>query len=66
MFSAWSDAVPCVDCKVLDVATTDAMREARAGETVLLSPGCASFDQFGSYRERGELFTRLVCEGIAL
>jgi UDP-N-acetylmuramoylalanine--D-glutamate ligase len=44
----------------LDHAVAEAVRRASPGETVLLSPACASFDQFADYAERGEHFRQLV------
>ena len=44
----------------LETAVTQAAASARAGEVVLLSPACASFDQFRDYEERGDRFRALV------
>ena len=44
----------------LPEALAVALREARPGDTVLLSPAAASFDQFSGYEERGEVFRDLV------
>jgi UDP-N-acetylmuramoylalanine--D-glutamate ligase len=51
------------DCGDLERAVAAARALARPGETVLLSPACASFDQYTSYEERGAHFKRLVAAG---
>jgi UDP-N-acetylmuramoylalanine--D-glutamate ligase len=46
----------------LEHAVRTAVKEARAGDVVLLSPACASYDQFRDFEERGAEFKRLVRE----
>ena len=53
-------AVPLIDAKTMDQAVAGAYREAQPGDTVLLAPACASFDQFRSFEHRGEVFKQLV------
>jgi UDP-N-acetylmuramoylalanine--D-glutamate ligase len=47
-------------CETLARAVEAAGAAARAGEVVLLSPACASFDQFEDYEARGRAFKELV------
>jgi UDP-N-acetylmuramoylalanine--D-glutamate ligase len=46
-------------------ATHDAVASGAEETIVLLSPACASFDQYRNFEERGEHFRRLVAEEIA-
>jgi UDP-N-acetylmuramoylalanine--D-glutamate ligase len=46
--------------ETLAAAVAHAARVARPGDVVLLSPACASYDQFGNFEERGEAFRELV------
>ncbi len=48
--------VPTEEAGTVEAAVAAAAARARPGETVLLAPGCASFDQFSGYEERGEAF----------
>lgn len=52
--------VPLVRCETLATAVDHAARTARPGDVVLLSPACASFDQFKNYEHRGRVFKALV------
>jgi len=60
MAAAWRDELSCVVCVDLKEAVNRAWQDAKKGEVILLSPGCASFDQFKSFEDRGEQFLRIV------
>lgn len=57
---AWQDAVSLSWQPNLKSALQEARREARPGDTVLLSPATASFDQYPNYMARGEDFRNIV------
>ena len=52
--------LPVADVQSMEDAVNAAYNMAKKGETVLLSPCCASFDLFKSYEDRGEQFKKCV------
>ncbi|KAA6302481.1 MAG: UDP-N-acetylmuramoylalanine--D-glutamate ligase [Candidatus Ordinivivax streblomastigis] len=50
------------DARSMQEAVTKAYETAQKGETVLLSPCCASFDLFENYEDRGRQFKKCVCK----
>jgi UDP-N-acetylmuramoylalanine--D-glutamate ligase len=58
-----ANTVPLHRCGDLEHAVNAATEAARPGETVLLSPACASYDQFSNFEERGDRFRELARRG---
>ncbi|HEX3832152.1 MAG TPA: cyanophycin synthetase, partial [Solirubrobacteraceae bacterium] len=59
---AAADGVPLHRCQELARAVHGAAAAARPGDTVLLSPACASYDQYPNFEARGQHFRELVEE----
>lgn len=59
---ALGQRVPITQVPVLHEAVAWAHQVAQSGDLVLLSPACASWDQFQDYAHRGEVFAQLVSE----
>ena len=49
-----------IECHTIENAVREAGRRMKKGDVLLLSPGCASWDQFKNYQERGMNFRRSV------
>jgi UDP-N-acetylmuramoylalanine--D-glutamate ligase len=52
--------MPVHECNTLENALNRAAKDSQPGDTVLLSPACASFDQFRDFEQRGDRFKDLV------
>ena len=59
---AFQGRTAVVTAESMDAAVEAAGAMARPGDAVVLSPGCASFDWYGSYAERGDDFARAVAD----
>ena len=60
-FEAFSEAeVPVFSAEHLEDAFDTALEQVKPGDIVILSPACASFDEFSCFEERGEVFKNLV------
>lgn len=59
-FALQIGATPHEICETMERAVARAAEEAQPGETVLLAPAAASFDQYPNFEKRGEDFTRRV------
>ncbi len=59
-------AAPMINRLNIDGAVEYILAKAKAGDIVLLSPACASFDQFNNYEERGRHFKKAVLSRLAL
>ena len=57
---ALAGTIPLERCGTVPAAAERGFRGARPGDVVLLAPGCASFDQYRNYEERGEDFRQAV------
>lgn len=66
MKKAWSGIVETREAESMEQAVSAASKMATAGDIVLLSPACASFDMFKDYEDRGRIFKRCVRQHLGM
>lgn len=64
-FALQLDQTPHEICETMEQAVARAVQDAKEGDTVLLAPAAASFDQYPNFEKRGEHFIQLVQEFLA-
>lgn len=62
--AALGNQIPQTRVRDMAEAVSTALQLAQAGDVVLLSPACASFDMFSGYAQRGQVFMQLVQEAV--
>ena len=60
MRQAWMGKVPLVCISDFETCVRTAFNEAMVGDTILLSPACASYDKFKNFEHRGETFRQIA------
>jgi UDP-N-acetylmuramoylalanine--D-glutamate ligase len=60
MQQAWLGKVPMVLVEDFEECVRLALEESTMGESIVLSPACASFDKFTNFEHRGETFKQIV------
>jgi UDP-N-acetylmuramoylalanine--D-glutamate ligase len=61
LLEAFDGMIPtCMEAGSMELAVALAIDAAEDGDVVLLSPACASFDLFKDYKERGNLFKKII------
>jgi len=65
MRQAWLGKVPLVCIADFEQCVRTAFAESLAGDIIVLSPACASFDRFQNFEHRGQVFKEIV-QGLAL